>query len=214
MNTTNIANSKKLSLKIITVLNVIIWFNILYFIASIVLLVWASFLPEQAFFAEKGVGHWSLGVNTKGNVSTNGNISFSSLVPFAILQPSFPSMFELEAKAAYITYFSTHTLTSMPAFLYGAIQIKKILTSITDDDTPFSHKNVQRFKHLAYVVIGYALFSKVIISIAIGIFVTNIFSITLTTISLSGIVGGFLLLIVAQIFQYGAYLQNEHDTTL
>ncbi|WP_158702653.1 DUF2975 domain-containing protein [Paenibacillus faecalis] len=206
MNPDVLKQIKMRSNKIMTFMNLIIGGTIVFIVAAIGLLIWASFVPQESFQAEKGVAHWLL------SVKISDHLSFSSIVPFSILQPLSTDRFQ--AKTAFITFLLSRMLIFMPVFLYGLKQIKNILLSITDTHTPFAVQNATRFRNLSYAVIGYSLLGNLILNLSIIIFVTNIFSIQLTNISLTGLMIGLLLMIVSHIFRYGAYLQEEYDSTL
>lgn len=191
--------------KIMIIINLIMGGTIVFVVASIGLIIWASFLPQESFQAVKGVAHWLL------SVSISDRFSFSTIVPFSILQPLSTDMFH--AKTAFITFHLFRVIIFIPVFLYGLMQIKNILRSITDAHTPFTVQNAMRIRNLSYVVIGYSLLGNLIISLSNVIFVTKIFSIS-PSISITGFIIGSLLLIVSHIFRYGAYLQEEFDTKL
>src|SRR5699024_4333277 len=137
---------------------------------------------------------------------------FFVTVPFSILQPLSTDMFQ--AKAAFLTFILFSIFIFILVLLYGVKHVKNILLSITEDHTPFLNHNVTRLRNLAYVIISYALVRYFIVNLAIILFVTHIFRINLMNVSLSGLMVGFLLSIGSQIFRYGAYLQEEYDTTL
>lgn len=196
------SNSKKM----ILIFKILKWGAILLSLSSIFLLIWATFLPQQDFYAEKGVAHWSL------SVSLFEGSAFSAIIPFSILQPLSLDMFQ--AKTAFITYFLFRILISFPAFLYGVIQMEKIMLSILNIHTPFSTEIARRLRKISYVIITYALIGNLVINITIAIFVTHIFHINPLNISISGVIVGILILIISHIFFYGTYLQEEFDTTL
>lgn len=206
MNTEAILQIKRRSRKILTFVNLLIWGACILTLIGIGLLVWASFLPKESFTAEQGIALWSL------SVDQNSGGGFFLTVPFRILQPLSPNMFE--AKTAFIVYLSSWMITFVSVLLYGMKQVRTILGSIVNSHTPFMRENANSFKKLAVAVIGYSLLGDLILNLAMVLFVTGIFNITLSNISISGLVIGLLLLIVSQIFSYGAYLQEEVDTTL
>lgn len=206
MNIEAIKKIRSRSKNTLKLMNFISWGAIILLVVSIGLLIWASFLPQEAFHAEKGVANWSL------NFAISEQGSANTIVPFSVLQPLSTDMFQ--AKSAFITFYLFSILTFILALLYGVKLVKSILLSISDNHTPFTNQNAIRFRNLALVIIGYSLLGDIIVNIAIVLFVTHIFNINLMNISLSGLIIGSLLLIVSQIFRYGAYLQEEFDTTL
>lgn len=198
-----IKNSSRNLLKVIKFVNMSLVFILLALLGG---LIWASFLPQEAFHAERGGADWLL------SLDISGKASFFASVSFNILQPLDPSMFQ--AKTAYITFFSTSIFIFFLVLLYGIKQVEKILLSITEHHTPFTNQNAMRLRKLAFIIIGYYLLGDLIVNIAMICFVTHIFHINLMNIGLSGLIIGALLLIISQIFRYGAYLQEEFDTTL
>lgn len=206
MNSEEINKMKKRSTTMLKILNIVTWGAGIFLFALIILLIWSVFLPQEAFHAEKGVDQWEFGV------SPFANISFNSLVSFTILQGLSTDMFE--AKTAYIIFTLFNTVTSMVVFLYGITQVKNMLLSVIDSHTPFMSENAVRLRNLSFVMIGYGLLGGLLVNVAIILFVTHIFSMNPLNINFSGLIIGVLLLILSQIFKYGAYLQEEVDTTL
>lgn len=206
VNTKAINKMKSRSKAIFWIMRFLTWGIGILLLVSIGLITWASFLPQDMFEATKGISHWSLSIA----ISEQG--SFSVTVPFTILQGLNTDMFQ--AKAAFLTFTLVSILTFLLVFLYGVIQVKNILWSITEAYTPFTSQNAIRLRNLAFIIIGYSLLGNLIVNMAMVIFVTNIFIINLVNISISGLIIGSLLLIISQIFRYGAYLQKEYDTTL
>ncbi|PHB15357.1 DUF2975 domain-containing protein [Bacillus pseudomycoides] len=100
--------------------------------------------------------------------------------------------------------------------LFITVQIKKIL-QFTRNKQPFSKSCIKHIQYLAYGVIIY--------SFIIGL-LGNIWDFSLvrtlqlseTVISLNFnfdmMIMGFLILFLSHIFKYGAYLQEEYDSTL
>jgi len=204
MNTNTIEHIQNRSTTMLKVLNVINWGAIIIFLLLIVNIIRAGFFPAESFHVEQGVANWSMRTD-------KSNITF--LIPFSILQPLSSEMFE--AKSAYITYSLFNTLTFMFVLLYGIKQVKDILYSIINSYTPFTIANTTRLRNLAFGIIGYGLFGKLIVNLSVALFVTQIVSITIFEIfNIFSIISGILLLIISHIFKYGVYLQEESDTTL
>ncbi|WP_194287471.1 DUF2975 domain-containing protein [Gracilibacillus oryzae] len=191
-------NSKYVSL--------ITWIVMIYFVFSVVMLIRAAFLPEEAFTATPGLIFWQI------TIPINAGFSFNINIPMEVLPNYEPERFQ--AKAAFITYHSIYLLTYTSVLLYGIRQLTYILWSITDGHTPFTINNSVRLRNIAFAAIGNALLAGHIATICISIFVTQIFSMNILNISFSGLIIGSLLLVISQIFRYGAYLQEQYDTTL
>jgi len=75
-------------------------------------------------------------------------------------------------------------------------------------------KNVKRLKKLAYTIIIYSVVVDLLSSLLCSIFVTKIYNLDLSNIHLSGVLIGWLIIIISDIFKYGVFLQKEFDTTL
>ncbi|MPN53761.1 hypothetical protein SDC9_201427 [bioreactor metagenome] len=74
--------------------------------------------------------------------------------------------------------------------------------------------NAKSLKKIAYTIAIYSVSTEILAAILCSAFVTKIFTIDLLSIHWSGVIVGGLIFIVADIFQYGVFLQNEYDTTL
>jgi hypothetical protein len=168
-----------------------------------VLLLFAS--PEN-FSTVKGNRHWYIYYKVSDTYS-----SFVG-IPFKIIQPMGSNKFS--AKSALITFLISTALFAVPIILYGIKQITEILYSIAYTKTPFIFDNVNRLNRLAYSVIISSIVPGILISISCWIFVTNVFLINFSSISIKGIITGGLILVIADIFKYGIYLQDEFDSTL
>lgn len=207
MHTEAINQIKKRSTTILKVLNVITWIIIIFFAIYIGLVIWAGFLPAESFHAKSGVAYWSINVNMFG---TSG---LSTRIPFSILQSFRPEIFQ--AKTAFIIFTLFSTFTLLPVLLYGIKQVKCILETFIDSYTPFTLSNSNKLRNLAFTIIGYGLFGKLIVNLAVALFVTHRVSITFFEIfDIFIIMCGALVFIISHIFKYGAYLQEEVDTTL
>lgn len=187
----------------VKVLNAITVGACIILIALLIVIIWASFLPQDIFHADRGVAHWLIRIDESAQ---------SALIPFEILQPISTERFQ--AKSAFIFYTLFKTLIFMVVFLYGLKQIKNILQSIAFSYTPFTIQNAKWLKRISFIIIGYALFGDLIVNLLITLFVTGIFSIAISIFNILGLIIGVLLLIISQVFLYGAYLQEEFDTTL
>ncbi|MFD0710446.1 DUF2975 domain-containing protein [Paenibacillus sp. GCM10027626] len=187
-------------------LQVLFWGGAIVFIAFFIRDLWISLKPESAFSAEKGIAHWAFTVHLSDTMKT------SVLVPFTLFQPINPSMFS--PKAAYVVSQLTVIITGFATYLYSIWQIRHIIGSIRNGETPFQSVNVLRLKRLGIVLILHAVFSKLILNILCWLLVNHIFSINLGGISLIGILTGMLVLVIAEVFRHGVLLQEEHDTTI
>jgi len=106
---------------------------------------------------------------------------------------------------AYLLYIS---------FLLFAV--KKVMIDVKKDD-PFSQSNVKNIFIIAYtIIVGSVLLP--LISAGFGAVIMNQIGIEAIEVQMSIDVNmlffGLLLIVLANIFQYGAYLQNEYDQTV
>lgn len=100
--------------------------------------------------------------------------------------------------------------------LFITLQIKRIL-QFTRNKQPFSKGCIKRIQYLAYGVIIYSLIIGLLGNIWDFLLVRTL-QLSQTVISLNFnlemMIMGFLLLFLSHIFKYGAYLQEEYDSTL
>lgn len=85
--------------------------------------------------------------------------------------------------------------------------------------TPFTGENVSRIRIIGIALIAGALLKNVI-QIMNGIYLSRILSMpgvetaVNTRVDLTGILMGAVVIILAEVFRYGAYLQEEQDLTV
>ncbi|MBF7150648.1 DUF2975 domain-containing protein [Bacillus toyonensis] len=100
--------------------------------------------------------------------------------------------------------------------LFLTVQIKRIL-QFTRNKQPFSKSCIKHIQYLAYGVIIYSFIVGLLMNILGFLFVRTL-HLSETVISLNFnfemMIMGFLLLFLSHIFKYGAYLQEEYDSTL
>jgi len=188
------------------ILQVLFWGGILLYAFLIAVDIWYCFKPADQFFAEKGIAHWSF------SVTLSSTSSRSVLVPFVQFQPINPESFS--PKAAYLVSSFTVITLAFATYLYSIRQIRHIIKSLKLGISPFRYENVVHLKRLGIAIILYSLFSKLILNVLYILIVDIPFAINLSGISLQGIFIGVLVLIIAEVFRHGVYLQEEHDTTL
>ncbi|WP_229753493.1 DUF2975 domain-containing protein [Paenibacillus segetis] len=168
--------------------------------------IWLSFKSQELFMAEKGIAHWSF------SVTLSDTTSRSVLIPFKLFQPIDPDRFN--AKSAFLVTEFTHIILTFLTYIYCIMQIRNIIGSIMKGNSPFIQENVDRLKRLGVAVILYSLLAKLILNVLCWLLVNHIFSIDLSGISITGIIIGMLIFVISEVFKYGGYLQEEHDTTI
>lgn len=95
-------------------------------------------------------------------------------------------------------------------------QLRIILKNVVNEN-PFAEKNAKSIKNIGYVIIASSLVMPVTKAFLINkiIHAFNLSNVNVVyTINIEVLIIGILLLIVSAIFNYGAYLQQEYDTTL
>lgn len=205
MSQDNIRIIKKRASTIQKLIKVILIIGVIFSFAILISCVVLFFASSERFNAVKGNLDWSMNYKL-----TNGS-SFFINIPFKIMQPLNASMF-IAKNAAITSLFALLINTSL--MLYGLKQIANILNSTANDITPFIMDNVKSLKKLAYTIILSSAAVDLLSSLLFTLFVTNIVSLNLATIHLSGVLVGGLILVIADIFKYGVFLQQEFDTTL
>jgi len=201
----NIINIKKRARTIHKVIKVIFYIEVMIFFVALIAAGFLFFAAPERFSAVKGNLNWHMSYNL-----TNGS-SFFIDIPFKIMQPLDSSMFS--AKYAVLASL-TSLLIKGCLILYGINQVAIILNSTVNDINPFIMDNVKSLKKLAYSIIIYSVAADILSSIIFSVFVTKIFLLDLSNIHLSGVLTGGLILVIADIFKYGVFLQGEFDTTL
>lgn len=187
------------------IITVIFVLGVVLFFAALFAIIFFLFASPDKFTAIKGNMNWSI------NYAVNNNSEFFIVIPFKIIQPLDSSMFS--AKHALITYLFSF-LISFALILYGIKQVANILKSTIKDATPFNIDNAKSLKRLAYSIIIYSAATGILATFLCAVFVTGIYAFDLTSIHLSGVIIGGIILLIADIFRYGVFLQNEFDTTL
>jgi hypothetical protein len=95
-------------------------------------------------------------------------------------------------------------------------QLRIILKNVVNEN-PFAEKNAKSIKNIGYVIIASSLVMPVTKAFLINkiIHAFNLSNVNVVyTINIEVLIIGILLLLVSAIFNYGAYLQQEYDTTL
>jgi hypothetical protein len=176
---------------------------ILFFTGVIVVLAIIFFASPERFNAVRGNLNWHITYNFINDSS------FFIDIPFKFIQLLDSSKFNAK-HAVSISLISILLKESL--ILYGLNQVVKILYSISNDIPPFTMDNVERLKKLSYSIVIYSVAADILSNVLYSIFVTKIFVLDLSNIHLGGVLIGGLILVIADIFKYGVYLQNEFDT--
>ncbi|MDD4543812.1 MAG: DUF2975 domain-containing protein [Clostridia bacterium] len=95
-------------------------------------------------------------------------------------------------------------------------QLRIILKNVVNEN-PFAEKNAKSIKNIGYVIMASSLVMPVTKAFLINkiIHAFNLSNVNVVyTVNIEVLIIGILLLLVSAIFNYGAYLQQEYDTTL
>jgi hypothetical protein len=113
------------------------------------------------------------------------------------------------------------SITIMAALLSAglAVFLKHLaaLLKTVEGDTPFTTGNTNRLKTMGIILLLYAFLAPgagvLVASSMVHAFAANNITVVYS-VNISLLFSGFVLLILAGIFQYGSFLQSEYDTTL
>lgn len=157
------------------------------------------FIPNTSFILNSSqYGHFRLSIEGMINFAINPSVnSYISLKPY------------FQAVSLIIFVFSV----IIGAILY---ELRQILRTVINDK-PFDKKNSKRLSIIAIVLV----IGSIVVNIArirMAMVVVDIMKIPNISINynidMSMLLYGFLILILAGIFKYGCYLQEEYDATL
>lgn len=107
-------------------------------------------------------------------------------------------------------------IANLTFFQFIQIQLKKIVTSVREE-LPFRNSNAIILRNLG---LGYLIASVLISLINSWLMMTlvntfNVYEATINfSVNLQMVFMGIIVLILAYVFSYGSYLQEEHDSTV
>lgn len=181
------------------------YFTLLFFVISIVgLCIWAGSSIER-FSAEQGLrvleikyawgnGIYSL-VEVPHNVMVNLNYERYNIKHMMLLHSIF------------------HTLLPQGLLMIGLKQIQRLLSPIQKDETPFTKESVKAIRIIGICVFSYFIVLDFLYRVAYIVFITQIYAYNIH-LSIKGLLLAGAILAIAEIFDYGVFLQSEYDTTL
>lgn len=195
----NLEKTKKMSRSLRIVMQTFYWASVICVIALSIAFVVVSLLPDNNFIVP---------------ADSRDNIAFSidGLVSYGI---GLSTAAELSLKPIYQSICFMAAIISVGlSFIFK--QISRILKTV-EANRPFSEENSRSLTVIGFIL----LMGSFVIRIAEGIVARAIIN-TLNIqnmkvnygIDVFMIVLGFLMLILAGVFKYGSYLQQEYDTTL
>ncbi len=107
-------------------------------------------------------------------------------------------------------------LVIMSMLLIGIKQVMAILKSVAHDN-PFEPENASRLYIIGFDLLIASLFVSIAKSVSYSLII-KLFDLSEISVNFSInptlLMSGFLILILAGVFQYGNYLKNEYDATI
>ena len=158
------------------------------------------YLSADQFQLEIGVSHWKI------TAQISNYFSLFADIPFHILQST---TFAFHTKTAFLIFHFAKSIVTFAAIICVIYLVKKIVISFSEN-SPFTPQNVKRVQIIGYIIIGYFGLVDLLVSLCLNIFVMDNISIYLFGVFRPlGLGLGFLLLLLAKVFQYGVFLQNK-----
>lgn len=188
----------KVSKTLFTLTKILFWLTIVVSVGTLVTSLVYSFIPSDSSLFKAGV---------KMSIESEYSI-FRYSIP--VQNAAGKSM-----KPMMISGFLAMSV-SLGLFSFICWQLKKILRTVLDKN-PFEKKNSHRISMIGWSIIIGSCLIKVIYMIN-GMFLINIVDSkeldVLIKLPLDFIFIGVLIVILARVFAYGNYLQDEYDATL
>ena len=150
-----------------------------------------------------------------GKIQLSDNINNISISPDGVLRFRLSEFSQSQKQSVTTTVFFTVATFS---FVYGALNyyLLGILRSVKKG-SPFVKENASRLSIMGFILIG----GSIIVGFIYSLMVYTIFeALKITNLSVNFQINstmfasGLLLLILAGVFRYGSYLQEEYDATL
>ncbi|MDF2673331.1 MAG: hypothetical protein K0R09_1596 [Clostridiales bacterium] len=195
----NQEKAKKMSRYLRVVTQIFYWVGLVGAVLLAIAVVVVSIMPEKYFIISP-------------KASDNIGFSIDGLINYRI---NSQTAIELSLKPIYqaISFMAAIILAGLSIIFR---QISKILKTV-EGDRPFSEENSRRLTIIGFVL----LIGSFVFNIAEGI-VANamIHTLSIPNVQINYkadgfmMLTGFLLLILAGVFKYGNYLQQEYDATL
>lgn len=197
MKVPNLVKHSKLSKSTYSIINVLFWIVLGITILVILLIAGMRIFPDIINLSySDGSFHISPDNIIQFEIST-GDISNASIGEI------YSYMF------AGITLF-------LILFLLVLSQLRVILKNVVNEK-PFAEKNAKSIMNIGYVVMAGSIVIPITKAFLINkiIHAFNLSNVNVVyTINVEVLIIGILLLLVSAIFNYGAYLQQEYDTTI
>lgn len=168
-------------------------------------------LAAASILAAIGIGAFPKAIDLI-TADNSFSISPDNIIRFEITASSIS---DTDISSLYSLLFISITLLLI-MILFVLQQLKKILKNVVDAK-PFAKENAKSIMYTGYIVIAGSVIVPVIKAFMVNKIV-HAFDISnvnvVYTINTEILILGILLLLLSAIFNYGAYLQQEYDTTI
>lgn len=199
MKVPSLVKYKKLSKSVFVILKVVYWIALVLTVIAFLLSIGVRFLPDDFSFF---------------NYTTDGvfGISPDNIIQFEIARESIEGV-------NLIPIYSALLIGIFISLLLVTIvlrQLKGITKNVTDSN-PFHEKNAKGVLYIGYTVIAGSLLIPISKAYTVNQIIhtfdlTNVRAVY--TINVEVLFIGILLILLSSIFHFGAFLQQEYDTTL
>jgi hypothetical protein len=197
MKVPNLVKYRKLSKGIYVIVNVSFWILIGLIILGTLIFIVMRILPNIENVSNSG---YSFRMNPENIIQFELNTNTLS---------------NTTSKDIFSLLYVGAILLTIPTLLVLG-QLKIILKNVVNEK-PFAEKNAKSIRNIGYVVIASSILTPVTKAFVFNKFIHafNLSNVNVIySINTEVLIIGILLLIVSAIFNYGAYLQQEYDTTL
>lgn len=197
MKVPNLVKYRKLSKGIYVIVNVSFWILIGLIILGTLIFIVMRILPNIENVSNSG---YSFRMNPENIIQFELNTNTLS---------------NTTSKDIFSLLYVGAILLTIPTLLVLG-QLKIILKNVVNEK-PFAEKNAKSIRNIGYVVIASSILMPVAKAFVFNKFIHafNLSNVNVIySINTEVLIIGILLLIVSAIFNYGAYLQQEYDTTL
>ena len=192
--TFNKDNFKKLTRMIRITLQCFYWVSIVCGVLCLIGFIALQFIPEKYLVSSDNVGF---------TLSLDGLIRYDAGDQAVNLDGVYQS----------IAFMAALLSTGLAVFLK---QLYTLLKTV-EGDTPFTMENTKRLKIMGSSLLLYAFIAPgagfIVASSMVHAFAVDRISVVYS-VNINLLFSGFVLMILAGIFQYGSFLQSEFDTTL
>lgn len=187
---------KKLAIILHTVVRILLWISVVAAVAGVIGSVVMAFIPASYF--------------DTGNTRTLG-LTMDSVIRYRLDPPLTPVSLK--------PVFFTALIASIPAFVILALIFSNLagILKTVEVEKPFAPENAKRLTVMGVVLLASSVLVNVLQAAVVYVMVTTL---DITNIDINYNINttmlfmGLLLLILAGIFRYGNYLQDEVDSTL